>query len=216
MAGEDLLDDRFLFVPFDHETHMAGGVNERVSERDAVGVEFWNEVPDHVPGLLSESFGAREKRGGVAVGTHAEEEQVVTVAEFVKAGGKLGEVGLVFRGGAFGREFALDAEDVTGRDRNEVEEGLPRHAVITLFIVRRDATLVAERDLDAVPRKIASGGGPLAVNGSGCASAGKGDPENAALSDGLTGAVEDETCGVGWEVCRVENFGSHVREIDKS
>ncbi len=75
-----------------------------------------------LPGLLGEGVGAGEEGGGVAIGAHAEEEKVVAVAWFAEAGGELGEAGVVCRRRPPRGEFALDAEDVAGRDGDVVEQ----------------------------------------------------------------------------------------------
>jgi len=133
----------------------------------------------------------------------------VAVTGLAEAGCDLREARVIIGGSLRRREFALDAEDVSGGDGDGIEEGFAGHAVVALLIVRRDATLIAEGDLDAIPVQIAGGAGPEAIDRRGVRppdSAMRKRPRAAIAS---RAAVRMRGGGVFNEGGGVEDFGSH-------
>src|SRR5208283_4569656 len=88
-----------------------------------------------------------KRRRGVSVLAEAEEDEIEpsVVAQSVA---KLGGVGL---GRRFRRIFAAHAVQVSGRDRDMVEQRGSRHVAIAASIARRHAPFVAKKDPYARP-----------------------------------------------------------------
>ena len=142
-----------------------------------------------------------EEAGGVAVGAHAEQDQV-EARQLAGAGCRVGGDGfahgtLVGGGGRVRVTFAGEADDHAwgvALVRERVEEGLLGHAVVAVGRGGRHAALVAPEDLPARPVEVFASceGG---VDGTRGGAAGEGDAKEAALADGYVGGRGYELLG---------------------
>ena len=141
----------------------------------------------------------------MAVFAEAEEEEVVRVTGLVEARGDGGELGFVFVCGGGGVDLAAHAEDVAFGDVCRVDERLAGEAVVGVFVIGRDAALVAEGDLHLVPGQPGRLRHERIVDGARGAAASEAEAEEAVFFDGFAAPGEDETRPVLGEVGGVNN-----------
>lgn len=135
----------------------------------------------------------------------------MAVNHFPTLGGEKVESILVFLGGHLRIDLAPHPGDRFFRDRGGNEKRFARHPEIALRIVRRDAALVAESEMNAIPREIARDPGKLAVNRPRRIPAGKGDPELIALAESSVGVAENELRCLRHEISGANDVALHLQ-----
>ena len=134
----------------------------------------------------------------MAVGAHAEHEQVEAAEGALALGEAAHQVAGVAGGGVLGGQFAVDAVHVVAGDGDLGEESVVHHVVVAVVVVGGDAAFVPEPQVHAVP---VQGLGQLAlgedlVQALGGGAAGEGHVEGAAGLDGLQGASDPMASGL--------------------
>ena len=156
---------------------LAGAVERRQGQGDAVGVQVGDPVGGYESLTLFQRRGAGEEGGGVAVVADAEEGEVQPAV----GGESVGEGEGVVVGGLLRRAFSHHAVHLRRRDGDVVEEGASGHAEVAVGVVWRHAALVAPEDVPARPVDVVGKRrrGEQPVEGSGGGAAGQRDGEPA-------------------------------------
>jgi hypothetical protein len=147
VAFEDLLERLRLVFACGEKDDGPGRVYDRNGQRDTGGIELRHGV-GHDPAVVNlERRGLGEKARGVAVAADAEQDQVEPWK--LLSPEELPQLHFIGRCRLIRRQLAPHPVDAP--DRNVVEECLAGHAVVRVFVVGRDVTLVPEEDVDPAP-----------------------------------------------------------------
>ena len=184
-----------LFAPSTAKTTRRPAFEHREGERHAPRVRERRPGSDDPAFGLSQGIAAGEQAGGVAVGPHAEPDEVER-GRLVAAGVE-GQPQLALvrhRGEVEVGRLGLHAVNPIGTHVRQVGDEHPvRHAEVRLRVVRRHGALVAPEELDPAPvdRVAAAWLEDHRVDGLGRAAAGERDAIDAVLVDRLHGRLDD-------------------------
>src|SRR5438270_12647828 len=123
-------------------------VQNREGESKAEGMEFFHPVRRSQARALIQSGGPGKKRGGMAVLTQAQQDQVKARRLARDGMEEFAQLIFIILGGGFRRKLGAETMDVFRRDGHPREQGLIRHAIVAVRMVRRDGALVAKKEMD--------------------------------------------------------------------
>lgn len=106
---------------------------------------------DDRPPALSYSGSVRKERGRMAIGAHAEQDEVEPRGSAARSAEGTDHASIPLGGLGRWAEFAQHPVDPAGFDRNAREERLPCRPIVALGLIGTDASFVTEEYLDVRP-----------------------------------------------------------------
>jgi len=181
----------FLFAGRQHDDAV-GAVDQRERHREASVDGIAPTGGDEKPDVFVDGGLAGEERGGVAVPAHTQQHEV-EMRDRVRRPRRYCGADDIFVGGRGGVEIqriALGAVDLARRHARGLEERFADGAVVGVMVAGRNRALVAEEEVDVVPRQRERG--ETSVGGAGRGAARERDRGAAIGMDRVEQRLRDE------------------------
>ena len=175
---------------------MPRGVDDRIGQAHAVGVELRDEVRHDPFVVLLEGVRFGKEGSGMTILAHSEEEKIVPVKALTS--GAPSQLSLIFLGSDWWICLAPDPKNVLCGDGGVIKERFLRHPIVTLVAVGRNTSLIAETKNPLMPS--VSVAGELAINGPWGVPSAQAKMKLTALENGDVGFSLNKRNGISDEV----------------